>query len=369
MGVYAIVFLVITAFFAIRGYFNGFWGSLARTVSFVGAYGAAFYFSKPAAAQVKMHTPIDGIAAYITGGIAVFIVVMIGIRLIFWILAKLTPGNDKNPGAGSRIAGLLVGALVGAFVGLLLVYTLDVYNSAKDLKAENNEPTAPAKSDPVGKAAKLAVSKSAGAIMSLSGADRSSVKLGEAFIADPVDSVDRVTRVSNNPDLQKLLNDSRAQRLMKEGDVDELMKVPEFRRLMENQDMKHLLEASGLGVDSKDSARETAKKITLGWQRVQLMKNDPRVQSIVNDPEFRAQMQAENKLPLLANPKLNELAEIIFVDGTGSIAAFNADNQITIKEIQKGADASVTEGEAGTVYRYTDEHGQVHYSDKPTTDR
>ncbi|WP_020209111.1 CvpA family protein [Gilvimarinus chinensis] len=374
MATTTIVFLAITAFFAVRGYFNGFWGSLSRSLSFVGAYAAAFYFSKDAAALIKANTDIDGIAAYLAGGIALFVLSMVGLRLLFWLLSHMVPGGGDKPGTGSRFAGLIIGGIIGGFIGLLLVYTLDVYDSAKDLKANHNQAdhtategsVVPAQQiNPVSKAAKLTVSKSAGAIMALSGVSDNSVQLGEAFIADPVQNVDRINRVTNNPDLQKLLQDRRTQQLLKKGDVDELMKVPEFRRLMNDPDMKHLMAASGLDVNNKDSARETARKVSLGYQRVQMMKDDPRVEEILNDPEFQQQMQSDNKLALITNPKLNQLAEIIFVEGADNLSSLEKDSQINIREMRSGEDASLNEDNENTIYRYTDDNGNVRYSDRP----
>ncbi|MDO3386564.1 CvpA family protein [Gilvimarinus sp. SDUM040013] len=361
MGISAIILLVITAFFAIRGYFNGTWASLARTVAFIGAYGTAFYFSKHAALQVKANTAIDGIMAYIVGGVAIFVVTMVAIRLVFWVLAKMTPGADRKPSQASRIGGLLIGGAVGVFTGLILVYLVGIYTSTKTAQTPDYAAAAK-KADPVDSMAKAAISKSVGAIMSANGANANNIKLTEAFVADPVDSVDRITRVTNSPDLQALLKDRRSQRLLKQGDIDELMKVPEFRRLMNDQDMRELMAASGMDVNDQDSARQTAQKIAQGWQRIESMKNDPRVQKIVNDPEFQRKLKSDNKMALLTSPQLNDLAGIIFVEGAGSVGAIDGHDTVRIKDMDANSDADRTEG---TVYRYVDKNGNVRYSDRP----
>lgn len=361
MGTSAIILLATTAFFAIRGYFNGTWASIARTVAFIGAYGTAFYFSKHAALQVKQNTPIEGIAAYLVGGISLFIVTMVAIRLIFWVIAKMTPGSDRKPSTASRFGGLLISGSVGAFIGLILVYLLGIYSEAKTHNAETI--TQPSQStDQVANIAKATVSKSVGAIMTASGADKSSVQLSESFIANPVESVDRITRVTNNPDLQALLKDRRSQRLLKQGDIDELMKVPEFRRLMNNQDMRELMASSGMDVNSQDSAQETAQKIAVAWQRIESMKSDPRVQKIVQDPEFQRKLESDNKLSLLTSPEMNELAGIIFVEGAGSVGIIDGHETVEVREMNRGSDAEASDG---TVYRYVDEDGNVRYSDRP----
>ncbi|MCP8898087.1 CvpA family protein [Gilvimarinus xylanilyticus] len=368
MATATIIFLVITGFFAIRGYFNGFWGSLSRSVSFIGAYGAAFYFSKDAAALVKAHTPLEGAVAYLAGSIGLFVLAMFGLRLIFWLLKQMMPGSNDKPGTVSRVGGLLIGALIGGFIGLLLVYTLDIYTSAKELKADAIETPPPPANNAISKAAKLTVSKSAGALMALSGVSDNSIQLSEAFISDPVANMDRVNRVTQNPDLKKMLDDRRTQRLLRRGEIDELMQVPEFKRLIADPDMKYLMQASGMDINDKDSARETARKVSLGWQRIEVMKNDPRVQEIINDPEFQQQLNASNKLALLTNPKLNELAGIIFEEGSDNLATLEQDSQYRIRTMESGEDATVNEDEAGTIYRYTDKNGNVRYSDRPVED-
>lgn len=364
MGISAIIFFVVTAFFAIRGFFNGFLRSLARTLSFLGAYGAAFYFAKPASDLVKQYLQLDGIAAYITGGMIIFAVVMIAIRLVFWLIIRLSPGDPHRLSTGSRLAGLLIGGLVGAAIALLLVYTWGIYQDARQAR---DIPTSEHPAGTADRAARTFVSKTAAGIMSLTTDNTTTVKMSESFIADPVASVDRINRVLENPDLQALLADERSQRLMRGGDIDSLMQVPEFNRLMNDPDMKKLLSDSGMDINREDTAQQTARKIALAWQQIQVMQNDPRVRAIINDPEFQQQLQAQNKLPLLMNPKLNVLAEIIFVEGAGKIEAVQEDGEIRIKEIQRGDDAIVEE--EGTIYRWVDENGQVQYSDKPRTDR
>src|SRR5690606_10143227 len=214
----------------------------------------------------------------------------------------------------------------------------------------------------IDRVARQAVSKTAAGIMSLTTDNTNAIKMSEAFIAAPVESVDRINRVINNPDLQALLNDERSQRLMRNGDINSLMGVPEFNRLMNDDDMKKLLSDSGMDISQEDTAQQTARKIALGWQQIQLMQDDPRVQTIINDPAFQQQLQADNKLPLLMNPDLNTLAEIIFIEGPKKMAAAEADSNIQIREYRKGDDVIIDEAEnenERTIYKWTDENGRV----------
>ncbi|WP_339616132.1 CvpA family protein [uncultured Gilvimarinus sp.] len=360
MGVSAIIFGIATAFFAIRGYFNGFWGSLARIVALAGAYAATFFYSKDVAELIKQYTSLTGIAAYLVGSVALFFAALITIRLLFWILAKLTPSQGEGePGPLSRLGGAAVGAAAGALIGLLLVYLFGVYDSAQNLKQET--PAQSRTTTPVDAAARKLVSKSAGGLLALSGKSDNAVRITESVVADPVESLDRVGRVSNNPDMRQLMADARAQRLMQQGKVDELMQVPAFRRLMEDDDLRQLMQDAGMDIDNRDDARDTAKKFALGYQQYQIKKDDPRVQAILHDPEFKQQLQSDNKLPLLLNPKVNELAEIIFVEGAQSIEQVDADSQYRIED----ADNAEVDETGKTIYRHTDESGRTYYSDRP----
>ena len=106
--------------------------------------------------------------------------------------------------------------------------------------------------------------------------------------------------------------------------------------------------------DNADTVETTlARQLTSIWLRMQRMKNDQRVQEILEDPEFQRKIQSGNPLDLLTNAKLLELADIIFED--------NGDEGIV--EPGEGKPPNVSK-ENKTVYSWTDENGRIHYSDK-----
>lgn len=356
MGVSAIIFAIATAFFAIRGYFNGFWGSLARIVSLIGAYAATFFYSKDVAEQVKLYTSINGIVVYLAASVALFFAVVMIIRLLFWLLAKLgSSSSNATPRTLSRLGGAAIGAATGALIGLLLVYLFDVYQSAQDLKQDAHQPQQTATS--IESAARTLVSKSAGGLLSLSGKSDSAAKLTEALIAAPTESLDRLTRVSHNPDLQQLIDDPNAQQLMQAGDIDGLVQIPAFNRLMQDDDLRQLMQSAGMDLDNRSDARATATTFANGWQQYQDKKDHPRVRAILQDPEFKRQLEADNKLPLLLNPKLNELTEIIFSqDGNNNQGEYR---------IKDASDPEALDESNKTIYRHRDDNGNHSYSDRP----
>jgi hypothetical protein len=109
------------------------------------------------------------------------------------------------------------------------------------------------------------------------------------------------------------------------------------------------------------------------------------VLAIVNDEAFQAQLNSPNKLPLLMNPKLRELSEIIFSSNSSSAMPESYEQtsdvkksnvHYTIEDITNGTDHHVESAASSEavkkaehteekLYRWTDENGKVHYSDKP----
>src|SRR5690606_36756110 len=103
---------------------------------------------------LKQYVNIDGIAAYIAGGLIVFALVMLIIRLVFWAIIRLAPGDPHRLSTSSRFAGLLIGAVVGAAIALLLVYTWGIYQDAREARSDVRSERPPEAAD---KAARLFV--------------------------------------------------------------------------------------------------------------------------------------------------------------------------------------------------------------------
>jgi hypothetical protein len=131
-------------------------------------------------------------------------------------------------------------------------------------------------------------------------------------------------------------------------------------------------------VKSEAGAQAAAEKMVEAWSRVQTIKHDPRVIAIISDPEFQQQLNSTNKLPLMMNQKLNQLTEIIFnsetvpANGMGEYQVQDISGTATGARTMPTNNNSAT-GEdtkpAATIYRWTDENGQVHFSDIPVKDK
>jgi hypothetical protein len=155
----------------------------------------------------------------------------------------------------------------------------------------------------------------------------------------------------------------------------------DFQQLLQNPDMQAIISSS-----DESAKRAATEKMIQAWQKVTTLKNDSRVLDIMKDPAFQAQLNSPNKLPLLMNPKLRELSEIIFSNDLGSERAApgiqapapqKSNVHYTLEDITQGTGEKTKAVEALSethkreelpeekIYRWTDENGKVHYSDKP----
>ncbi len=399
----SIVFFALLAFFTWRGYQKGFIGSITRILGWIVAYPAAIVFTKPVAQLLMKHTSLDGLIVYFIAGSAIFLLVSLLVSLLLNLLSKLIPETDATQ-VGSKIGGAGVGVLMGALVGLLVVYAIGLVLTPKvqpspdeqvnnrsandnDDTSDNNE-GARATGVPhlrdldksndsfIEASARKLMGSAAATAVDLALDDKTTTQITKAFVENPQSMLTHVQQVANDGQMKNLMSDEKIQSILTTGDTNALMRDPGFQDLMDNPSVQALLSQSD--VKSEAGAQAAAEKMVDAWNRVQTIKHDPRVIAIISDPEFQQQLNSANKLPLMMNPKLNQLTEIIFnsetipANGMGqyqvqdiSDAGANATSNNSMKQNASGED----DKPATTIYRWTDENGQVHFSDKPVKDK
>lgn len=401
MHISTIVFFALLAFFTWRGYQKGFIQSITRILSWIVAYPAAIFFTKPFAKWIIANTALDGLLVYFIAGASIFLVVSLIVTILLNLLAKLIPENETTA-MGSKIGGAGVGVLMGALIGLLVVYGLSVVITPKTAPtaiASNNTATEAAttidnensttavgvpritdleknRDSFIEASAKKLIGTAAATAVDLALDDKTTTQVTKAFVENPQSMLTNVQQVVNNDQLKQLMTDEKIQSIMTTGDTHALMNNPAFKELMNNPNVQALMTQSD--VDSDAGSQAAAEKMITAWNRVQTIKHDPRVIAIISDPEFQQQLNSPNKLQLMMNPKLNQLTEIIFSNET--IPA-NGMTKYQVQDVnstnQAGTAASNNiqtvpaddDGKAPTtIYRWTDENGQVHYSDKPIKD-
>ncbi|WP_062057442.1 CvpA family protein [Cellvibrio sp. OA-2007] len=394
MHLTTIIFFALLAFFTWRGYQKGFIGSITRILSWIVAYPAAIVFTKPLAKLIMQNTSLEGLIVYFIAGSSIFLLVSLLVSVLLNQLAKLIPDTDATQ-TGSKIGGAGVGVLMGALVGLLVVYGIGLVITPKaqpQLQAnnavtpdnstiQNNTARAPATGVPnirdltktndsfIEASAKKLISTAAATAVDLALDDKTTTQITRAFVENPQTMLTHVQQVANDGQMKNLMADEKIQSILTTGDTHALMRDPAFKELMNNPSVQALMSQSD--VTSEHGAQAAAEKMVQAWSRVQTIKHDPRVIAIINDPEFQQQLNSSNKLPLMMNPKLNQLTEIIFssettpANGMGTYRVQDI-NEASNNTTQAPTDSTAAdEKPATTIYRWTDENGQVHYSDKP----
>jgi len=417
MDIALIIFTLPLVFFAWRGYSQGFLHAFAPLVSWLLAYPAAIFATRPLAHLLAAYTPITGLLGYFVAGATVFLLVSSLVSRLIRYWGDRLPGGDFSYWV-SKISGLALGGLAGAILGLLLVYAIGLAQAPREefpksnklqASVENNQqkrltqkgheqkiqaqeasnytntqraPGVPAlaeltqaRTSFIEAKARQLMGAVAATAMKITTADTSNEQMAKAFAEQPLEMLSHVQAVHQEGKLTALMADPQLQAMMSAGKRAELLRTPEFVELMRDSHMQALLEESNL--NSRRGREAAADKMIAGWQRANQLKNDPRVIAILSDPEIQQQLQQSNKLALLLNPKLSLLTELIFAPAE-SAASVDSGGRYQIISGPNPAAPSAHEGEKPNqpssaapklIYRWQDAEGRVHYSDKPQPDQ
>lgn len=391
MNIATIVFIAIVAFFIWRGYEKGFIGSITRILSWVIAYPAAIFFTKPLATIILQHTPIKGLLVYLIAGCSIFLVVSLSVSALLNGLSKIIPDNQFTDN-GSKVGGAIVGLCMGSLVGLVAVYLIGVVKKPDlanaPIASENIPVTAFQKYATPNNAndsfietnAKKLVGSAAATAVNATISDDATTQMTKAFIEDPQVMFGHVQQISNNGELKALFEQPDFQAQLNTGDINTLMQNQDFQKLMGNSDVQALVASADNSGNGESPEKIAAEKMINVWQKMESLKNNPRVMQIIADPEFQEQLDATNKLPLMLNPKLKELTDIMFNEETtsGSPGATPKTQHITtykVEDITENVQQEMNNSQTPSkgkeeqsekkLYRWTDENGRVHFSDKP----
>lgn len=407
-----LLFIVIFGFFTWRGYRKGLVGAVTPIICFIVAYPTSIFFTKPTAHVLRAFTGIDGVLVLMLAGSGLFLAVSLALTLAIKALARATPYNNLTD-AGSKMGGLACGAIVGTIFGLIAAYTLELMLIPSHMQAStamtsegdigddysnysNSDSQALAASDKfldkdrftrseslVDKAAKQLVSTAAATAVGILSRDQDAGLLTKTLTQNPQATLAHMRNISNNDGLKTLLSDPEFQAELNRGKLDTLLQNKRFQTLLNNPDMQAMLAA-----DNPADERAAAEKMLQAWQKVASLKSDPRVLEIMRDPEFQAQLNSTNKLPLLLNPKLRQLSELIFdtekpqvkaapsapIAPATAVSNTATNGHYKVEDITQGTGAAVQQLNPETapasppetkIYRWTDAEGKVHYTDKP----
>ncbi len=352
-----ILFVVVVALFAWRGFRSGFVKSVARVLAVVAGYASAILFAGDLSRLLEARFGLQGLAAFAGASAALFLLAAMVVLLLFWVAGRFIPGDGKIS-IPSAIGGGAVGALVGVLLAIVIVWS---FAFLRDLAPGGSSEMLSAKPDNgVEKFANRIAGRALSAAMSAGDVQPEVARISGAVMENPAEIALRTRRLMESDELQALIRDPRNRSILDSGQAELVRKMPAFRALVANPDMIAMARVTGYG-EGDELEAELAQQFTDIWGRTQRVKNDVRFQSIVNDPDFLATVQAGNPLALMADPRLLQLAEIIFEDGAGSAP----------RGLSESYDAGTTYDETPLepaketeIFQWTDSSGRVHYSDK-----
>lgn len=345
-----IIFTVVVLLFAWRGFRSGFIKSLGRVFTVLAGYAAAILYSGPLSSWIEMQFGWQGVVAFIGTSLTLFLAGGLAMMLIVALLRRyLFPGDDIS--TTSALSGGFVGALVGVLLAIAIVWS---FAFVRDMRSsDTTETTASEHPSRVETLANRLTGSAVSAAMNAGSVTPEVARLSGALAASPADAMQRTQRLMKSTEFLALMQDPRNHRVLDSGNPERVQQLPAFRALAVNPDLLALGEMSGLTDD--DLEAELARQLTDTWGRTQQVKNDPRVQAILADPEFQAALDSGNPVDLLTNHQLLELADIIFAD---EVTAATSDQSTT------GTSAVNPPKEPTEIYQWTDSSGRIHYSDQ-----
>jgi uncharacterized membrane protein required for colicin V production len=336
--------------FAWRGFRGGFIKSLGRVFTVLAGYAAAILYSGPLSSWIEMQLGWQGVVAFIGTSLTLFLAAGLAMMLIFTLLRRYL-FSGEHISTSSALGGGFVGALVGVLLAIAIVWS---FAFVRDMRSSNTtETTASEHSSGVETFANRLAGSAVSAAMNAGSVTPEVARLSSALAASPADSMQRTQRLMKSTEFQSLMQDPRNHRVLDSGNPERVQQLPAFRAFSVNPDLLALGEMSGLADD--DLEAELARQLTDIWGRTQQVKNDPRVQAILADPEFQAALDSDNPVDLLTNHQLLELADIIFADEATAA---------TSDQSTAGTTAVNPPKEPAEIYQWTDSSGRIHYSDQ-----
>jgi len=355
MDISLIVFLIIVAVSAFRGYKSGAAVIFTRIISLLVAYWIALSYSDSFSEWLQSITPITGILSKILSGIILFILVSIIMSLFFRLIAKVIDSIQSNPNTDkpsvsqiSSIIGALFGGVIGIGIGIFAIW---FYTTFQSILLSKKGMESPVQSEFQGKVKNIATK----AIKSVAGVvteQQELAKTGALLLSDPAAHIQRVQRISQAKLIPNFLRNPDVRYALENKNPNMLVELPAFKHLLENQDFVELAKALELTKDTDAMKEQLASKIITLWNQVAQVQNNPKYIEIVNDPELKQLLRSGNAYQMLKSTKLEELLKVISSVKIDDISfENNSNNRSNTQEPKK-------------IHRWVDENGKVHYSDE-----
>jgi len=284
--------------------------------------------------------------------------------------------GDQNPNGKSPMSGVLgagLGSMVWAgvaFVAIWALTLLPLLNPSKMTLAQ--EKPAPGIDQTLQRVATKLMSTVTGTIANAAGMDNKGQGLIQAVVNNPVENMQRIKRLSASQEFKDLLSKPKNRELIRAGNAEALSRQPEFRAFVEDEDVRELAEDSGLDLsgengDENGDDKAVATAVVDVWSRAESMRADPEIQALLKDPTVVKQIQDNNFIGLMMNPKFEKILAAFNSAESKDAASTEAetlDGELKQNQAESAEARGKSIGTSSKIYSWKDEDGKMHYSDK-----
>lgn len=377
----------------------GVWRASLSLAGFALAYTMSFLWGVGLASLIEN----IGVSAVLSYLLAVFTIFTASVMTATSLPVLIYPALRRVSQTQKQI-GAILGAVMGFIVGLVALWLVSTFSGVMSLQKSNSETEKRLARDDINSEEKdvlerVAATFVAAAVktgMTVVGVEEQKVNIATAFIRAPGEFSYNLRRVARAPELKAFWLDSRTQVLMATNDLDGLIDDPIFQDLVNVGGMRELLKTDVGGyyfsktdsevdwdnphaakasyASSVGAERYLGENMSFIWRRMHVLRSDPRVVSILEDPEIKSLVEQQNPAVLLANEKIRKLVDIVMEHGTASeneMAGFDLSGEDVLGERNSDLDyanhaASVRENKANLanpIYKWLDDQGQIRYTD------
>ncbi|WP_144393794.1 CvpA family protein [Pleionea sediminis] len=363
MAIFTLILIVSIVLFGFLGYKKGIIKLTFRLLSLLGAYASAILFTADLADYLNENSPLNGILGFIVAGITLFILTSIILSLLFGLIEKMINKTGFALSQASQIAGGVAGVVFGGVLGILLIWFISVGGQLLNQKTMDVDALAQKEeASGIEKMAREMTSSAIKSAISMTTDQPEIAELTAQILESPEESLAHLRGISGSNEFRELFLSARNQQILNTGDVEQIKRIPAFNQLMANEHFQ----AISKGVIENDSelpaADQMAEKMRDMWARAQFVRNDPEAQAVVNDPQLRELINQGSVIELLNSQKITDLFKRIMSEEAGQYSEKLKQLAPEIStSLKRTTEESVKKSE---VYKWVDENGQVHYSDK-----
>ncbi len=304
LDISSIIFIVMIAVFAYRGYGHGLIEALSRVGGILAGYAMAIWAGPSVALWLEQNTLISGVLAFVLTPPLLLMSTFWAVDLIFDAVEQAY-GHHVEDTRLSHYGGLVVGAMLGVVLAVVSIWLYVLVRDAL-LARPSLQPFQPNDSAiegaigrAVGGASHLAMGR-----FNLQGA--AAVRAAK-FMAQPALVIRQIQALWGNIPLRYMLQAQALKPVFVNRNLAVLQRQDSFQELLHDRSLQQFLIEMQLVDPNNDYRRALAYKLMQLWIWIEAVKDDPVVLAILADKSLHEAVDSNNPTQLLLHPGLLKL--------------------------------------------------------------